>query len=228
MAMIDYGAILKVNGKFINKNNEDLFMKCSDTGYVCKKASYNYDGKEYEIDIDGNFFVYAGDENFLLCFYKSTAYAIHNNKVVKSIGNNPFLSETFYIDNLPSVTIEHLDKNTYIEPIESLKTWENYVKENWIGATGKEKLSELENGYKEYKWFQKRLKYIGRCNRRKDGYKYKTQRWKATWDYNGNKYEVIFGYGIDSNEKVWNDIKFDYYGFTDIEREVIDKWFLEV
>lgn len=224
MAMIDYGAILRVNGKFINKNKE-MFMESSDTGYVCKKASYNYDGEEHEVDIDGNYFVYAGDENFLLCFYKSMAYIIHNNKVIKSIWNNPFLSETFYFDNLPSVTIEHLDKNTYIEPIESLGTWENYVKENWIGATGKEKLSELENGSKRYKLFCKRLKGIARERKNSDKWhKYKTQRWKATWEYNGNKYEVIYGYGIEPNKEVWNNCKYDY-GFTDVERKIIDKWF---
>ena len=33
MAMIDYGAMLRVDGKFINKNC-DLFMEQSDTGYV--------------------------------------------------------------------------------------------------------------------------------------------------------------------------------------------------
>lgn len=224
MAMIDYGAILKVNGKFINKNN--LFMDSSDTGYICEKALYNYDGKEHEIDIDGNFFVYAGDKNFLLCFYKSMVYVIHNNKVIRSIWNDTFLSETFYFDNFPSVTIEHLDKNTYSKKIESIGTWEDYVKENWIGATGKEKLSELKNGRKHYKWFHKRLKQIGRYNKRKEEYKYKTQRWKATWEYNGNKYEVIFGYGIDSNEEVWNNCKYDY-GFTDIEVKIIDKWFEE-
>lgn len=225
MSMIDYGALLRINGEFINKNL-GLFMNYSDTGYMCKKALYNYDSKEYEIDIDGNYFVYAGDENFFLCFYKGLAYIIHKNKVIKSIWNNSFLSETFYFDALPSITIEHLDKNIYIEQIESLGTWENYVKENWIGATGKEKISELENGRRNYKWFHKRLKQISR-QRKNPRYwiKYKTSRWKATWDYNGNHYEVIYGYGIDPNEKVWNDIKFDHYEFTDVEREIIDEWF---
>ena len=37
MSMIDYGALLKVDNIFVNKN-KDLFMKCSDTGYMCEYA----------------------------------------------------------------------------------------------------------------------------------------------------------------------------------------------
>ena len=60
MSAIDYGALLRVNGKFINKN-DDLFSYCSDTGYVCDKATYysDYEKKEIEIDIMGNYYVYA-------------------------------------------------------------------------------------------------------------------------------------------------------------------------
>ena len=54
MALIDWGSLLRVNGKFINKN-KDLFMNCSDTGYVCKQAEYP-DGTV--VYIDGNNFVY--------------------------------------------------------------------------------------------------------------------------------------------------------------------------
>lgn len=49
----------------------------------------------------------------------------------------------------------------------------------------------------------------------------------ATWEYKGKKYEVIFGEGIDPNEDVWNNIKYDRYGFTDAERQIIDRWFEE-
>lgn len=161
MALIDYGAILRVNGKFINKNC-DLFMHSSDTGYVCEQALHP-NGEM--IDIDKEFYVYAGDENFMLCFYKGLFYVISHNKIILAKWNILFMSETFYFDGLPSVNVERLDN--------------------------------------------------------------KTQRWLATWIHNGNKYEVIFGYGIDPDEEVWNRIKFDGYKFTDIEREIIDEWFKE-
>ena len=40
MAMIDYGAILRVDGKIVNL--DQMFMYCTDTGYICQQA---YDEK---------------------------------------------------------------------------------------------------------------------------------------------------------------------------------------
>lgn len=210
MAFIDYGALLRVNGKFINKNS-NLFMDCSDTGYICDKATYfdTYENKERDAHIKGNYYVYAGDENFLLCFYKGYFYVIHNNKIIHAISYNKFLSEIFYFDNLPSIKVEHLNKNFikkyYDKPNEDDKKWLF----NYYGK--KRGLLKLKN------WIKNSRKY----------YKELTSRWKATWDYNGSHYEVIYGYGIDPDEKVWNDIKFDHYEFTDVEREIIDEWFKE-
>ena len=50
-------------------------------------------------------------------------------------------------------------------------------------------------------------------------------RFIAEWDYNGHHYEVIFGYGIDNDEEVWNKIKNDSYGFRQDEIAIIDSWF---
>ena len=200
-------------------------MKSSDTGYVCKQAEYS---NGTVVDIDGNYFVYAGDENFLIVFYKGIFRIVSNNIIIYTGWRIPFNSETFYLEGLPTLKIEHLDKNTYIEPVESEGTWEDYVRKYWIGANGKEKLSELENGGKRYKWFKKNLKRIARERRNPSRwYKYKTDRWLATWEYNGKKYEVIFFFFFDPNEKVWNDIKYDSFGFTDVERKIIDRWFAE-
>lgn len=229
IAAIDYGSLLRINGEFINKNG-DLFMDCSDTGYVCDKATYfdEYKNKEDVMDINGNYYVYAGDENFMICFYKGYMNVISNNKQICSRLNMPFASETIYLDGFPTIHVHHLDKNIYIEPVESIGTWKDWVKENWIGATGEEKLSELENGVKSFRVFLRALKRNARDRKNsKRWYRYRTGRWLSTWDYNGNHYEVIFGYGIDPDEKVWERIKFDDdgYGFTDVEREIIDSWF---
>lgn len=68
MAMIDYGAILRVDGKIVNL--DQMFMDCADTRYICQQA---YDEKHKQtIDIQHNYFVYAGDANFLLVFYNLT------------------------------------------------------------------------------------------------------------------------------------------------------------
>ena len=207
LALIDYGSLLRVNGKFINKNC-DLFMHSSDTGYVCEQATCS-NGEQ--INIDGNFYVYAGDENFMLCFYKQQFCVISHNKILRYEYNLPFLSETFYFDNLPDVRIDQLDRelrtNYYCSP------WDEHDKQFILWQYG------YKNGY------LKILRHVNQCKKiRKKNY---SGRYLATWNYNGNKYEVIFGYGIDPDEEVWNRIKFDGYEFTDVEREIIDRWFSE-
>lgn len=220
MAMIDYGALLKVNGKFLNKN-KNLFMDASNTGYILEKARY-VDTAIYskDVDINGNFYVYAGDKDLLLTFYKGIFYVISNGLILKTASNVPFISETFYIGNA-KIKVSHLEPEIQIE-VDDVETWEKYIKENWKNTSGNEKLYELEQGLRQYKLFLKRLK---RKASKRSNYKYRTNRWLAEWEHNGNKYEVIFGYGIDPNEDVWNDIKNEAYGFTKREIEVIDGWF---
>lgn len=170
MSMLDYGAILKKDGIFINKN-QDLFINMKEvTGFLLEEATFE-NGET--IRINNNFFVYAGDKEMLLCFYKGICLVVSNGKVIKEL-STPFLSETFFLDNLPNVTISRLDKTLYID---------------------------------EY------------------GTKYYSYRFIATWIYKGHEYECIYGYGIDADEDIWEDIKYNDYGFSKSEIEIIDKWF---
>lgn len=221
MAFIDYGALLRVDGKFINKNG-NLFMDASDTGYICESAK---EKNGETVPIDGGYFVYAGDEKCLLIFYKGIFQVISNGIIVLSDFNPAFASQTYKLEGLTELKVSHLDKNLYIEYPEPLGTWEDYVRQNWIDATGTEKLSQLYGGLKRYKRFKKRAKHIARVTRNGGYCKYRTQRYLAEWTYDNRKYEVIFGYGIDPDEEVWNRIKEDSYGFTDTERKIIDEWF---
>lgn len=222
MAAVDYGALLRVNGKFVNKNC-NLFMESSNIGYSLEKARFaDVSIYDEDVDIDGNFYVYAGDENLLLTFYKGYFYVISNEKILKVVSNVSFISETFYIGSV-KIKVSHLEPELQVKE-DNLGTWQEYVKENWVDATGNEKLCELEGAQKEYKCFLKRSK---RKAEGRNAYKDRTQRWLAQWEHNGDMYEVIFGYGIDPNEEVWNDIKNDSYGFTKKEIEVIDRWFTE-
>ena len=221
MAAIEYGALLRVNGEFVNKN-KNLFMDTSNTGYVLDKARYE-DSSIYDkdVDIDGNFYVYAGDKDLLLTFYKVYFYVISDCLILTVVSNVPFISETFNINGV-QIKVSHLEPELQIDKGEDIGTWKDYVRENWEEATGDEKLSQLENGSKLYKIFLKKLK---RKASARNVYKDRTQRWIAEWEHNGDKYEVIFGYGIDTNENVWNDIKNDSYGFTEREIRIIDEWF---
>jgi hypothetical protein len=199
MAMIDYGALLKINGNFINKN-KGMFMDMQEAvGFVLEVARYN---ENDFIDINDNFYVYAGSKDLLLCFYKTYFYVIRNGEIIKKHSGSTFNSETLFADDV-HIKVKHLDNEWLVDKAETNQDYkEEMSKEKWL----------------------RYVKRIGEMNRKRP-IKYKTNRYIASWKHNGNKYEVIFGYGIDPNEEVWNDIKFKSYGFTDKERTIIDEWF---
>lgn len=215
MAMVDYGAILRVDGKFINKN-ENLFMDTSDTGYVCKKALHK-DGKEY--DIDGNYFVYAGDKDFLVVFYKGTYKVISNEKVIRYGWDICGDSETFYLDGLPNLKISRLSKEYEIDFY------------SWVEEPEDDYNYYLEYYGKKYadKWLRKlcKKKYMTLRGRGHYGDKTRPYRFLAEWNHNGHHYEVIYGLGIDPREETWDNIKNEYYGFRKDEIKLIDSWFNE-
>lgn len=220
MAAIDYGALLRVNGKFVNKNC-GLFMKASNVGYILEKARYE-DTTIYDkdVDVNGNFYVYAGDKDLLLTFYKGYCYVISGGLILETIDSVSFISETFYIGDT-KIKVSHLDPNLQIDK-DDVETWGEPLGNRWVDATGHEELRELNNGLRECKKFFKRAK----ARNRHKGFKYRTDRWIAEWKQNGDKYEVIFGSGIDPDEIVWNQIKNDSYDFTEREIEIIDSWFV--
>lgn len=188
MAAIDYGALVIKNGKPVNKNC-DLFME----------------SPEYMDDIvKDNYYAYCGDEELSFCFYKCNIAIVKNGHIVDNLWNHPFKSETHYIGDT-HITVTRLDDlmPVYPEHLMGCDTWEDYVKENWQGATGKEKDSELVDGRKWHRLWIKKCKAIGR---KKPLYYTSTLKYSATWEYKGDKWEVIFGYGIDPNENIFEDI----------------------
>ena len=214
MAMIDYGAILRVDGKIVNN---ELFMEVSDTGYIPPEKVTD-DAYEEDIYINGNYFVYAGDEDFLVCFYKTSFVVIYDGRVVLSrwgFWYENILSYTHYLNKLPSITISRLDKNKHCSG-EDLLDYVDYY----------ELIEEARkhNKKRELLRWQRVAKRIYR-NRKAGRYQYYSQRFVATWDYDGRHYECIYGYGIDPNKEVWGEIKHKHYDFSDTERRIIDSWF---
>lgn len=215
MAMIDWGALLRVDGKFVNRG-DDLFMDASDTGYVCEKA-FDADGRPCVID--GNYFVYAGDADLLLCFYKQVIVVVSGDKVERTIYGCPFSSET--ITSIPSLTalnVAHTEPNFITEQMFPTESYEDWLEERYT----LEHCKHLYNNYKskQFKKYLRHVKYMKNwtCKQR-------TNRYIATWEHGGHKYEVLYGYGIDPSEETWECIKNDRYDFTDTEREIIDSWF---
>ena len=67
MAFIDYGSVVKKNGEIIQK---DFFMDMKESvGFTLGKLEYK-DWTNDEIIINGNFFSYMGDKDFLICIYR--------------------------------------------------------------------------------------------------------------------------------------------------------------
>ena len=205
MAFIDYGALLKVDGEFINKNR-DIFMNKSDTGYVCEKAK---DDQGDWHSVQGNYFVYAGDKEFLVVFYKTHCKIISNERIIYSEWYMPFASETLLFEGLPEITISHLDENLYIRKIKN------------------DNKEEYDKGCIPQQWYERYCKRIHRTNKNGGLYRYRTARWVAQWQHNNHNYKVIWGLGVDPQETVWDQVKYSDYDFTDIERATIDKWFTE-
>lgn len=226
MAMIDYGAMLKVDGKFINKNQ--FFMETSDTGYMIKSARYaKYD---MEVDIEGDYVAYAGDEDLLVCFFKRSILVVSHGEVVYSSLYHPFISETVFV-NGTQIKISHLDPQLYNwhDTYETSETWPACVgltdeeeydpKHPWVIRNIK--TGQLFTAKRQYKSWEKYNSHV-----RHSREKYRTGRYLVEWEHTGKHYECIFGYGIDTNEDVWEEIKYKYE-FTDTERKIIDEWFKE-
>lgn len=220
MAMIDYGALLYIDGKLANRNQ--FFMECSDTGYVCKTALNKNEEKE---DIDGNYFVYAGDEELLLVFYKGLCKVISNGRILFSFWRFPFLSETIYINDEVHLKVSKLHKGYRRDRAESGGTLKEFILNNWKDCDGTEQLKDLENGRRIYKKHLRHGKRVHYLNTRDKSYKYYPYRFLAEWDYKGKHYKVIFGYGIEPDEEVWHDIKANHYDFFLDEIQKIDSWF---
>ena len=204
MAMIDYGAILMIDGK---KYNDTMFMETSDCGFVPEKAY----SKEYNqwLDIKGNYFVYAGDDNFMLVFYKTWAYVITAGEIIYSAPfNMNYPGLTRYFDGLPTVTFEHLDKNRYEEYLTDVDD-DDY--RYYISRYG------IKRGTLYY------YRALKRCERAK--WLCYTNRYVARWEYQGRKYEVIYGYGVDPDKECWERIRDEAYDFTEIEKQKIDRCF---
>lgn len=208
MSMVDYGALLRVDGKLVNRYG-DLFMDMQEAvGFTLDKAQYFYNGKDYEIDISDNFYVYAGKPEFLLTFYKTHFYIISNGKVIKSVSTDGRINEySFYINGV-NITVSQLDKkwrNNYYEK------FDDYDKERLYYLHGKKRANMII--YRQAK------------KSRRVSYRYKSCRYIAKWEYDVKKYEVLYGYGIEPDFDIWNGVKDRAYDFSDDEKKFIDSWF---
>lgn len=208
MSMIDYGALLRINGEFVNKNG-DLFADMKDMcGFELEEAVEKSNGETRTVQINNNFYVYAGTPEFFLCFYKTYFLVVSNGVVIANYFGSQINSETIYTP-FTNIKISHLDKeyrNHYYN------RFDDFDKEYLKSRYGKNKaaLKILRN--------IKHSQHIA--------YRYKSSRYLSEWEFGGNKYEVMFGYGIDPDQDVWERINADdAYSFSQVEIDQINSWF---
>lgn len=210
MAFLDYGALLKVDDIFINRN--EFFMKESNTGYIpTEKTSSEYGSKP----IKGNFFVFAGDRHFLIAFYK-TGFAVFSEGKCIDVNfllddeEDPFPNcQLFSYENLPTVSVELIDKTWY----------DHYLDIGWESEKECIDFYGEEEGRKEYaRAVAISKESIGKIRRTS---------FKATWEYNDHTYECLFGYALDSSDKYYFELvkKDNPYKLSKVEIEALASFF---
>lgn len=189
MAMSDYGAILKIDGEIKNENIFFMDMKeavgwvdlnniryddcdCIDstihasTCDVCPRAGESVDCRGFDIypdSLNGNYFVYAGDENFTVAVYK-TRVTIRNSR-----GEIPFEDNyTMFMGDIYNWKFDHVVKHL------------NFIIDNKPIHV---KIKRIGESYTEF--------YL-------------------SFTYNDRHYEIVYGYGIDSNLRLWDRYKHRY------------------
>lgn len=164
MAMIDYGTILIKDGVIVNRNQ--MFMDASDTGYIAPC-------------VDGDYFAYAGDENFMLCFYKNQVAVVVRDEIVSKLwlgmAGLDIKGETLRDENFLNMAgsgcnihIRALDQRIYLE--ETCLDYDDYLdsdgewkekKMPWLllrEAMGLTEAHQSERAQEEYRKFAKRAR----------------------------------------------------------------------
>ena len=131
MAMMDYGAIAFKNGKLISTN---MFTPMIDTvGWEDTENDTYHDyalNKDCPLYLNGNFFVYIGDKDFTIAFYKC------HMVIVKRFNDGTF-----------DCDVEYFNDTNY-----SWYKWTRYEMDSKITVTKR-------NGYYVCKWKYKNDKY---------------------------------------------------------------------
>lgn len=200
MAMIDYGAVVFKNGEQVN---HELFMDMLDAvGWVdCPRRRYP--------DCD-----HVDEKGFSQCHDCSRAMkkAYHNDE----FGNweSPYAdckgnqwSDTSKIDGSFFVYVgdEHLTvaayKNGAIVIVDKKIVHEFWESENYTSNFNFASLWNHLSSYAEVDKVKFHLKAVDPGH----------VQW-LRFTYNGNHYDIVYGYGIDPDMKVWDDVKNCYLG----------------
>lgn len=200
MALIDYGAVVFKNGKQINHNmfmdmlsavgwvdrprrrypdcdrvDKKGFSICDeDCPHINKETIHDDRYGDYSVvisdckdnvfksgnNIDGNYFVYVGDEHLTVAVYRHTGRIIEDKKIYHDFWGS-----------------EKYDANRWFEDWRHLSTRTNIAGVDFH-------FKSIVCGFVD----------------------------SVGFTYKGNRYDIVYGYGIDPDMKTWNNVKNDYLG----------------
>lgn len=253
MGMIDYGTLVKVNGKIINEGI--MFMEKSDLGIIPVDSAYDeYNPGDVQL-IRDKYFAYAGDEELMICFYKNLMTFVSGDKYLGCVSMGQPWHEKYDSKNMRyglfneklfnpfncgiDVRFESLDPNiqhceraydgeTIYEDGEEL-----IVKSYWKLIKDAYGLSDVY-GSKTYTAYRKMCKNLRRkknfgwsvWGRHYDEYDV-SDRFYVTFQYNGNTYEIVTGYGIDWNRSFYTEENMNRFGYTEKEQEFMRRFLIQ-
>ena len=256
MAMMDYGTLVKVNGKIINEGI--MFMEKSDMGvYPISDAYEDTSDPTTRHEIAEDYFAYVGDEQLMICFYKNRMTFVSGNKYLGSVimGNpwyckyddkytryglfneklfNPFnCGINVRFETLSSDAIYRIETERDIVDVWDWRTGNvTEAKSYWKIIKDAYGLSDVRNA-KNRKYFNKMCKNIRRCKKYDENWHQRhfatttvSDRYYVTFEYKGNTYEVVTGYGIDWNRSFYTEDNMTRFGYTEMEQEFMRR-FLE-
>lgn len=249
MAMIDYGTLVKVNGKIINEGI--MFMEKSDMNII--PVDYAFIDGSNKRTIRDNYFAYTGDSDLMICFHKNCITFVSGDRYLgcvsmgqpwyekydsKSIRYGLFNEKLFNPFNCGiDIRFESLiDNQSHIENEEDYETIyedgkEYKVKSLWKTIKDAYGLSDTysDSTYKLYKKMCKNIRRQKNFGVSTWGRHYDSQlapdRFYVTFEYKGNTYEVVTGYGIDWNKSFYNEENMNRFGYTDKEQEFMRRFF---
>lgn len=224
MAMFDYGYILLRDGKLIDCTNQHMFMDKSDVEVSPVDEAYDYYNKGHLIGEE--YFAYVGDENLMLCFYKTHIKLVRGDRVLGTIYcgqcNDKYPDDrNVYYSTLTNETlfnpfncgidikINLLDDRYYIsdcgqreERYGDLTPWEYYQK--CIGWDNERQTAFTEVERRRFMKRMRRTKVLERIYKNVPvwdlpdayGLNEQSKKFDVTFELYGMKYEVIFGYGV--------------------------------
>jgi hypothetical protein len=222
MARFDYGYILLRDGKLIDCTDNHMFMEVSDVEVTPVEDAYDYYNKCH--GISGNYFAYVGDENLMLCFYKTHIKLVRGDRVLGTIYCGQY-SEKYpddrnvYYSTMPietlynpfncgiDIKIDLLDRNYYLMDCgtvrdDGLTFWEYYKK--CIGLENERTSAYTEREHKKFLKNMRARKVLEKIYKGRDLWELpdayvnndQSHKFDVTFTLNGFEYEIIFGYGI--------------------------------